>query len=88
MWLAGPVVVTPHLGDQILQNPNFGGAWIGFVKLTRKILQPAYYQNYCIDYNQTLHNTKDHQVLIAGWSKFAPNKSKMADRTAAILEES
>jgi len=29
-----------------------------------KILQPAYYQTYCIDSNQILHNTKDHQVLI------------------------
>jgi len=31
-----------------------------------KILKPAYYQNYCIDSNQILHKTKDHQVLIVG----------------------
>ena len=27
-------------------------------------MKPAYYQNYCIDSNQILHNTKDNQVLI------------------------
>jgi len=30
----------------------------------RKILKPAYYQNYCIDSNQGLHNTEDCLVLI------------------------
>jgi len=37
-----------------------------FTGLMHKILKPAYYQNYCIDSNQILHNTKDHQVLIVG----------------------
>ena len=31
------------------------------------------------DYNQISHNDKDHQVLLCGWSKFSPHKSKMAD---------
>ena len=30
----------------------------------RKISKPAYYHNYCIDSNQILNNTKDHQVFI------------------------
>ena len=30
----------------------------------RKISKPAYYHNYCIDSNQILNNTKNHQVFI------------------------
>jgi len=41
----------------------------------------AYYQNYCIRSNQILCNKSAHR----GWSKYAPNKSKIA--TAAILEK-
>jgi len=65
----GPVVAIHHLGDQIHQKLQFGGVYRLF-GLTRKILKPAYYQNYCIDSNQILHDTKDHQVL-----KYGPPKN-------------
>ena len=41
-------------------------------------------RNYCIDFNQILHNDRDHQVVIVGGPQCAPNKSKMA--TASILK--
>ena len=31
-----------------------------FLSQTRKIEKRAYYQNYCIDFNQILHSDKDH----------------------------
>jgi len=60
-----PVVATHHLGDQIPPK-KIRGREKAFTGLMHKILKPAYYQNYCIDSNQILHNTKDHQVLIVG----------------------
>jgi len=60
-----PIVATHHLGDQISQK-TIWGLEKPFTGLTHKILKPVYYQNYCIDSNQILHNTKDHQVLIMG----------------------
>ena len=66
LYFWGPVVATHHLGDQIPQNAKFGGVNRFFSGLTRKILKPAYYQNYCINSSQILHNIKDHQVLLVG----------------------
>jgi len=48
-------------------------------------MKPAYYQNYCIDSNQILHNTKDNQVLIVGGTNTPPTNPKW--QTSAILEE-
>jgi len=48
-------------------------------------LKPAYHQNYCIDSNQILHNTKDHQVLIARGLNTALTNPRW--RTAAILKK-
>jgi len=39
----------------------------------------AYYLNYCTDSNQILHNDRDHENTLRGWSKQAYNKSKMAE---------
>ena len=38
-------------------------------------------RNYCIYWNQILHNAIIHQPpnTLRVWSKYAPNKSKMAD---------
>jgi len=49
-------------------------------------MKPAYYQNYCINLNQILHNTKDRQVLIVGGTNTPPINPKW--QTAAILEKS
>jgi len=48
-------------------------------------MKPAYYQNYCIDSNQILHNTKDNQVLIVGGPNTPTTNPKW--QTAAILEK-
>jgi len=83
---SGLTVATHHLGDQIPQNPHLG-AWIGFFRPNvQKILKPAYYENYCIDYNQILHNTKDHHMLIVGGPNTVQTNPRW--RTAAISEKS
>jgi len=46
-------------------------------------MKSAYYENYCIDSNQILHNTKDNKVLIVGGPNAPPTNSKW--QTAAIL---
>ena len=63
---------SPFRGSNPPETPIWGVYRL--FGLTRKILKPAYYQNYCIDSKQTLHDTKDHQVLKYG----PPKKSKMA----------
>jgi len=85
LYFWGPVVATHHLGDQIPQNAKFGGVNRFFSGLTRKILKPAYYQNYCINSSQILHNIKDHQVLLVGGPNAALTYPRW--RTAAILEK-
>jgi len=48
-------------------------------------MKPAYYQDYCIDSNQILHNTKYNKVLIVGGPNTPPTNPKW--QTAAILEK-
>jgi len=48
-------------------------------------MKPAYYQNYCIDSNPILHNTKDNQLLIVRGTNMPPTNPKW--QTAAILEK-
>ena len=71
----GPVVTTFHLRDQILSKTFIWGC-ICFSSLTRKILKSAYYQKYFIDFNQILHNTKDHQMLIVGCPNTHPTNPR------------
>jgi len=48
------------------------------------ILVSVYYQNYCINSTQILHNTKDQQVLIMGGPDTCPTNPRWW--TAAILK--
>jgi len=50
-----------HLRSQIPPK-LFWGVNMAFSRQTRNIVKPSYYQNYCIDSNQSLHNSKDHQI--------------------------
>jgi len=77
----GSVVAAPHLGDQILPKPYFGGSLIGFFKPNAQNNETCILSqlDYCIDSNQILHNTKDNQVLIVGGPNTRPYKPKMAD---------
>ena len=51
----------------------------------RKTLKLAYYyEKYCIDSNQILHNDGDHQVVIVGGPNVRPANPRW--RTAAILK--
>ena len=54
------------------------GHWIGIFKPNCKILKVSYYWDDSIDFNQTLHNDRDHQVVIVGVPN-RDNKSKTAD---------
>ena len=76
----GPVVATPDLGDQIPKKQH----WHMNRLLTCKILKYAYYQNYCINSKQILHNTKDHQVHIIGGQNTHPTITWQKD---AIFEK-
>jgi len=61
------------------------GAWIRIFKPNSPNQKHAYYRNYCINFNQILHNDKDHKML-CGWSKLNPRKTNPRWRTAAILK--
>ena len=58
------------------------GTWIGVSSQTAKILEVSCYRNYCIDFNQILHNDRHHQEVVAG----GPNRRLVNRRwrTAAI----
>jgi len=73
---------APHLGDQIPQIPILR-AWIGVLKPNSQL---AYYQNYCIDSNQILHNDKDHQMPFVGGRNTCIINPRW--RMATILEKS
>jgi len=60
----GVVDNAAHLWGHMSQNPYFGGVNGRFQAKRAKYKyknKPSYYQNYCIDSNQVLHNDKDHQ---------------------------
>jgi len=48
------------------------------------ILRVLYYRNYCIDLNQILPNSRDHQVVIVGGPNTRPTNPRWW--TAAILQ--
>ena len=75
---------SPFWGWNLPKKPNFG-AWIRIFKPNGQILKVSYYWNYCIDFNQIVHNDRDHQVVIVGGPNTWPVwKSKTAG--AAILK--
>jgi len=69
----GFVDIAPHFGGEIPQNPNFWSMNRRFQAKTGKILKVSHYGNYCIDFNQILHNDRDHQSSHCGRSQYAPN---------------
>ena len=56
-----------------------------FSSQTGKILKVSCYRNYCIDFNQILHNDRDHQVAVVGGPNRRPTNPSW--RTAAILKK-
>ena len=50
-----------------------------------KILKVSCYRNYCIDFNQILHNDIDNQVVVVGGPNKRPTNPRW--RTAAILKK-
>ena len=67
------------------KNPQFWGVNRRFQRQTRKIEKRAYFQNYCIDFNQILHSDKDHQMPFVGGPHTRITNPRW--RTAAILEK-
>jgi len=79
------LILLPILGVKSHKNPNFGGVNRHFQEKTGKILKVSCYQNYCIDFNQILHNDKDHQQVVVGGPNRRPTNPRW--RTAAILKK-
>ena len=73
MYLLGvSLTMLLILGVKSPENPNFWGVNRRFQAKRAKYWK---FRNYCIDFNQILHNDRDHQVVVVG----GPKKSKMAD---------
>jgi len=51
-----------------------------FSSQTGKILKVSYYRNYCINFNQNLHNDRDHQVVIVA----CPNRAQQIQNCAIL----
>ena len=62
-FLGVSLILRPIVGVKFPQNLNFGGVNRLFGPKTGKILRVSYYRNCCIDFNQILHNDRDHQVV-------------------------
>ena len=75
-WYSSPVRGSNLPKDQILE------AWIGIFKPNSR--DQKHYQNYCIDFNQTLHNDKDHQMIFVGDPNTRTTNPRW--RMAAILK--
>ena len=78
----GFVDIAPHFGGKIPRKPQFLGREEAFSSQTGKILKVSYYRNYCIDFNQILHNDRDQEELVAGGPNWRPKNPRW--RTAAI----
>ena len=61
------------------------GRELGFSNQTGKILKVSHYRNYCIDFNQILHNDRDREVVVIGSPNRLPTNPRW--RTAAILKK-
>jgi len=59
----GFVDIATHFRGEIPRKPQFLGRESAFSSQTGKILKVSCYRNYCIDFNQILHNDRDHQVV-------------------------
>ena len=79
------VDIATHFGGEIPPKPQFLGREYAFSSQTGKILIVLCYRNYCIDFNQILHNDRDQQELVVGGPKRRPTNPRW--RTAAILKK-
>jgi len=79
------LTLLPILGVKSPENPNFWGVNRRFQAKTGKILKVSRYRNYSIDFNQILHNDRDHQVVVVGDPNRRPTNPRW--RTAAILKK-
>ena len=52
----GFVDIASHFGGKIPPKPQFLGREYAFPSQTGKILKVSCYRNYCIDFNQILHD--------------------------------
>ena len=80
--LGGFVDIAPHFGGEIPETPNFGGVNRRFQAKRAKILKVSDYRNYYIDFNQNLHNDRDHHVVVVDDPNSRPTNPRW--RTAAI----
>ena len=83
--LGGFVDIAPHFGGEIPETPNFGGVNRRFQAKRAKILKVSDYRNYYIDFNQNLHNDRDHQVVVVDDPNSRPTNPRW--RTAAIWKK-
>jgi len=86
MCLVGvSLTLLPILAVKSPENPNFLGREYAFSSQTGKILKVSCYRNYSIDFNQLLHNDRDHQVVVVGGPNRRPTNPRW--RTTAILKK-
>ena len=78
------LTLLPILGVKFPENPNFWDV-NRCSSQTGKILKVSCYRNYCIDFNQILHNDRDHQVVVVGGPNRRPTSPRW--RTAAIVKK-
>ena len=81
----GFVDIAPNFGGEIPRKPQFLGREQAFSSQTGKILKVSCYRNYCIDFNQILHNDRDHQEVVVDSPNRRPTNPRW--RTAAILKK-
>ena len=84
VFFGGFVDIAPHFGGEIPPKPQFWGHESASSSQTGKILKVSCYRKYCIDFNEILHNYRDHQELVGGLNRRPTNPRW---RTAAILEK-
>ena len=81
----GFVVIAVYFGVKSPENLIFGGRESAFSSQTGNMLKVACYRNYYIDFNQILHNDRDHKVVVVGGPNRRPRNPRW--RTAAILKK-
>jgi len=86
MCLLGVLLtLLPILGVKSPENHNFGGVNRRFQSQTGKMLKVSCYRNYCIDFNQIVHNERDHQEVVVDGPNRRPTNPRW--RTADILKK-
>jgi len=83
--LGASLTLLPILGVKSPENPNFWGVNRRFQAKRAKILKVSCHRNYCIHFNEILHNDRDHQEVVVGGPNRRPTNPRW--RTAAILKK-